>query len=108
MVEVKSLKEELAQGFKSIAKLSKKEMQAEKFLLELGVLLVLKILTLKNTLQEAQTELQNIEVKLKKVETDFQILVAYWGEDPKSTQPEEFFSIFITFTSAFEVDIDVI
>lgn len=66
---------------------------------------MLDSLTAKNFIQDSNRDFLLIEKLLKKVETDFEILVAFWGEDPKTSKPEEFFQVFLEFINAFQVKI---
>ena len=52
---------------------------------------------------QASKQFQEIENKFNKVETNFIEAVQMFGEDPKSTTPEDFFSIFFRFVDLWVV-----
>ena len=58
---------------------------------------------MKNFISEANKEFFTAEKLMKQCDTDFKILVAYYGEDPKTAQPDEFFKYFDNFKVVYEV-----
>ncbi|CAG8584202.1 10129_t:CDS:10 [Ambispora leptoticha] len=45
---------------------------------------------------------EELQVKYTSMEVAYKDVVAYYGEDPSSTKPDEFFGIFKTFVASFE------
>ncbi|KAJ3207200.1 hypothetical protein HDU67_007609 [Dinochytrium kinnereticum] len=57
--------------------------------------------TLKSFHQTARAAYEELDGKFKAAEKDFEDLVNLYGEDAKTTTPEEFFGIFFKFVQAF-------
>lgn len=46
---------------------------------------------------------EELEVRYTSMDVAYKDVVVYFGEDPEAMKPDEFFSIFKTFTSSWEV-----
>ncbi|KAK9720522.1 hypothetical protein K7432_004102 [Basidiobolus ranarum] len=57
--------------------------------------------TMKEFMNNALEEFSNMDVKFKAMEVAYQEIVSLYGEDPKSTAPEEFFGVFKSFATLF-------
>jgi len=64
-------------------------------------------LLLQRFYDQASKQFQEIEDKFNKVEKTFIEAVQMFGEDPKSTTPEDFFSIFFRFVELWVVRVSV-
>ncbi|KAJ3096868.1 hypothetical protein HDU97_005466 [Phlyctochytrium planicorne] len=56
---------------------------------------------LKGFCESGQTAYEDLDSKFKAAEKEFEALVTLYGEDPKTTTPEEFFGIFFKFVQSF-------
>ncbi|ORX92728.1 FH2-domain-containing protein [Basidiobolus meristosporus CBS 931.73] len=56
---------------------------------------------MKEFMVHAQEDFSNMDVKFKAMEVAYQEIVTLYGEDPKSTAPEEFFGVFKSFITLF-------
>jgi len=52
--------------------------------------------------ERSKNKFEELQVKYTSMEVAYKDVVSYFGEDPKSTKPDEFFGIFKTFISSFE------
>ncbi|CAI2186042.1 20571_t:CDS:2, partial [Funneliformis geosporum] len=50
----------------------------------------------------SQQKFEELQVKYTSMEVAYKDVVAYFGEDPKNTKPDEFFGVFKTFITSFE------
>ncbi|KAJ3097088.1 Lysophospholipase 1, partial [Phlyctochytrium bullatum] len=57
--------------------------------------------TLRGFHQTAQSAYEELDTKFKAAEKEFEALVNIYGEDPKTTTPEEFFGIFFRFVQSY-------
>lgn len=53
--------------------------------------------------KEAQDKFDSVEKSLKETESTYEHVVALYGENSKTVQPNEFFSTFSTFTTSWQV-----
>lgn len=53
--------------------------------------------------KEAENKLNQVETLQIKTEESYQKVVCFYGENVKGIQPDEFFKIFYTFTSSWQV-----
>ena len=51
---------------------------------------------------KSRVKFEKLKLAYTSMEVEFKAIVTYFGEDPNSTKPDEFFSIFKTFTTSFE------
>lgn len=54
--------------------------------------------------QEATTEFKRVYLLCDKMNETYNNVVKFYGEDPAKMSPDEFFGIFKTFTTSWEVN----
>lgn len=59
---------------------------------------------MRNFRNEAIEKFEELEVRYTAMEVAYRDVVSYFGENPDQMKPDEFFSIFKTFTSSWEVN----
>ena len=60
-------------------------------------------LTMKDFVERSKSKFEELQVKYTSMEVAYKDVVSYFGEDPKTTKPDEFFGNFKTFISSFQV-----
>lgn len=58
---------------------------------------------MKDFVIKSKQKFEELQVKYTSMEVAYKDVVAYFGEDPNNTKPDEFFGIFKTFIASFEV-----
>jgi|SRR6185312_8565105 len=53
-------------------------------------------------IDKSRVKFEKLKLAYTSMEVEYKAIVAFFGEDPNSTKPDEFFSIFKTFTASFE------
>ncbi|CAG8587781.1 5192_t:CDS:2, partial [Funneliformis mosseae] len=59
-------------------------------------------IVMKSFVINSQQKFEELQVKYTAMEVAYKDVVAYFGEDPKNTKPDEFFGVFKTFITSFE------
>ncbi|CAG8599928.1 3863_t:CDS:10 [Ambispora gerdemannii] len=57
---------------------------------------------MRSFVQKSLEKFEELQVKYTSMEVAYKDVVAYYGEDPNSTKPDEFFGVFKTFVASFE------
>ncbi|CAG8544118.1 19641_t:CDS:10 [Racocetra fulgida] len=57
---------------------------------------------MKEFVVKSQQKFEDLQMEYTSMEVAYKDVVAYFGEDPKNTKPDEFFGIFKTFLTSFE------
>lgn len=57
---------------------------------------------MKDFVVKSKEKFENLQMEYTEMEVAYKDVVAYFGEDPKNTKPDEFFGIFKTFITSFE------
>lgn len=60
-------------------------------------------LSLQQFMEEAGADLEAMNKRLKEAEEMFNKAANYYGEDPKKTSPDQFFTVLSSFMEAFKV-----
>lgn len=58
-------------------------------------------------IKKAKEELESIKTKFKPMEQKYKEAVSFFGEDPKTSQPEDFFGLIFRFANAIQETIAV-
>ncbi|CAJ0768525.1 4272_t:CDS:2, partial [Entrophospora sp. SA101] len=57
---------------------------------------------MRDFVKRTKSQFEELQLKYTSMEVAYKDVVSYFGEDPKSTKPDEFFGIFKTFISSYE------